>query len=126
MNINYSKKYVNGYLIGGIIYLALAIFLIYYLRADSLNYVWFLFAMVYIAIHFYQKKEKYLTIENGVLKVNSPFGKKVKLSDVNKIKVTSGQYVLNTRESRLRINTHIISQNSLEDLNKELEKLNLS
>jgi hypothetical protein len=125
MKINYSKKHVNGYLIGGIIYLALAIFLVYY-GADSLNYIWFLFAAIYVAIHFYQKREKYLTIENGVLKVNWPFGKKIKLSEVKQIKVYAGKYILKTKESKLKINTQIISPNSLEDLKNELDKLNLN
>ncbi|MEY8022155.1 hypothetical protein AB8P51_15055 [Muriicola sp. SD30] len=125
MKINYSKRYVNGYLIAGILYLALAVFLGYY-RAHPLNYIWFLFAAVYLAIHFYQKKEKYLTIENGVLKVNLPYGEKIRLSEVKQIKVFGGKYILKTNESKLKINTQIISPNSMEDLKNELDKLNLS
>jgi hypothetical protein len=42
---------------------------------------------------FYQRQNKYLTIENG-FKENSPFGKKINLTDIKQIKKFAGDYII--------------------------------
>jgi len=74
---------------------------------------------------FFQKNYKYLTIENGIINVNGPFGKKLILTEIKRIKKFAGDYILKTDEKELTINTQIIDPNSLAELNAELKKLNV-
>ncbi len=81
--------------------------------------------MAYFAIYFYQKKYKYLTIENGILTVNGPFGKNIKLTEIKQIKKFAGDYIVKTDKKELIINIQTIAPNSLTELSNELEKLNV-
>ena len=80
---------------------------------------------MYLGLYFYQKNYKYLTIENGIINVNGPFGKKLNLTEIKRIKKFAGDYILKTDKKELTINTQIIDPNSLAELNAELEKLNV-
>ena len=82
-------------------------------------------SLMYLGTYFYQKNYKYLTIENGIINVNGPFGKKLILTEIKRIKKFAGDYILKTDEKELTINTQIIDPNSLAELNAELEKLNV-
>jgi hypothetical protein len=42
---------------------------------------------MYLSLYFYQRQNKYLTIENGFIKENSPFGKKINLTDIKNQKI---------------------------------------
>ena len=80
---------------------------------------------MYLGIYFYQKNYKYLTIENGIIHVNGPFGKKLNLTEIKRIKKFAGDYILKTDKKELTINTQIIEPTSLSELNDELEKLDV-
>ena len=57
--------------------------------------------------------------------MNSPFGKKLNLIEIKRIKKFAGDYILKTDEKELAINTQIINPSSLAELNAVLEKLNV-
>ena len=83
------------------------------------------FGVLNLIFYFYQKKNQYLTIENGILKINGTFGKKINLAEIKRIKKFAGDYILKTDKKELTINTRIIEPNSFTELNAELEKLNV-
>jgi hypothetical protein len=74
MKLSYCKKHTSINLILGFIWLANAVIQTFIGEAKWYDYVWFVFAAVYFAIFFYQKKAKYLSLENRTLKENWPFG----------------------------------------------------
>ena len=76
-------------------------------------------------MYFYEYFNQYLTIGNGIIKINSPFGKKMNLAEIKRIKKFAGDYILKTEKAELTINTQMIDPNSLAELNAELEKLNV-
>jgi hypothetical protein len=39
---------------------------------------WIVISAMYLSLYFYQRQNKYLTIENGFIKENSPFERKYK------------------------------------------------
>ncbi|SFC99006.1 hypothetical protein [Algibacter pectinivorans] len=126
MRIRYKKRHLNINLIVGIIWLAW--FFISDFTKEKMNwtdYGWLVISLAYLSIYFYQKQNKYLTIENGIIKVNSPFGKKLNLTEIKRIKKFAGDYILKTDEKELTINTQIIDPKSLTELNTKLEKLNV-
>jgi len=126
MRIDYKKKYMNINLIFGLIWLVW--FFIGILIKDELNWIdygWIIISAMYLIGYFYQRQNKYLTIENGILKINSLFGKEINLTEIKQIKKFAGDYILKTDKKELTINTQIIDPKSLTELNAELEKLNV-
>ncbi|WP_295982884.1 hypothetical protein [uncultured Algibacter sp.] len=88
-------------------------------------YTWLGISVMYIAIYSFDYFNQYLTIQNNVIKENHLFGKKINLNEIKRIKKFAGDYILQTDKTELTINTQIIDQNSLTELNAELEKLNV-
>ncbi|WP_179316658.1 hypothetical protein [Winogradskyella undariae] len=127
MKIHYKKKQTSINLITGTVWLVVAIIQTLFID-KSFNWYnsgWYLISSVYFIIYYNQKKGKYLTIENGIIKENFPFGKKLNLSEIKKIKVFTGDYILKTGKKELTINTLLIDQASLERLKEVLHKLNV-
>ena len=126
MKIGYKKKHLNVNLIIGLFWL-----IWFFVRVFEKNepnwtdYGWIVISLMYLGLYFYQKNYKYLTIENGIINVNEPFGKKLNLTEIKRIKKFAGDYILKTDKKELTINTQIIDPNSLAELNAELEKLNV-
>ncbi len=89
------------------------------------NYGMIVISVMYLIRYFYQRENKYLTIENGLIKENGPFGKKIKLTDINQMEKYARDYFLKTEKTKLTINTQIIDPNSLAELKNELDKLNV-
>ena len=126
MKIGYKKRQMNINIILGLIWLVW--FFIGILTKDKLNwtdYGWIVISVMYLSGYFYQRKNKYLTIENGFIKENSPFGKKINLTDIKQIKKFAGDYIIKTEKTELTINTQVIDSNSLAELKNELDKLNI-
>ena len=126
MKIQYKKRQLNFNLIFGIIWLTyFLIQLIFDKEIHWIDYGWILISLAYFGIYFYQKKYKYVSIENGILTVNGPLGKKLNLTEIKRIKKFAGDYILKSDKKDLTINTQIIDPNSLAELNAKLEKLNV-
>ena len=126
MKIGYKKRHLNVNLIFGLIWLVW--FFVGVFGKEEPNwtdYGWLVISIAYLSIYFYQKKYKYVSIENGILSVNGPIGKKLNLTEIKRIKKFAGDYILKTDKSELTINTQIIDPKSLPELNTELEKLNV-
>ena len=126
MRIDYKKRHLNINLILGIVWLTFGLLNLNYDRENRwTDYGYLVFGILYLILYFYQKQYKYLAIENGTLKINGSFGKKVYLTDIKRIKKFAGDYIIKTDKKELTINTQIIDPKSLTELNAELEKLNV-
>ena len=126
MKILYKKKQVKLNLIMGIFWLIYGIVLVVFNEdMNWFDYGWFVFSGIYLIIYFYQKKEKYLTLENGFIKQNWPFGKKMNLNEIKRIRHFAGDYILKSENKELTINIQLIDEESLLELKTELEKLNV-
>ena len=100
-------------------------FIMMYLEGHLwISYFWMAFSVLCIINYYFQKTYQYPSIENGIIKINEPFGKKLKLYEIQKIKKIAGDYILKTDHKELTINTQFIEPKSLILLNSELEKLN--
>ena len=126
MKIGYKKRQMNINLIFGLIWLVW--FFIGILTKDKpkwTDYGWIVISAMYLINYFYQRQNKYLTIENGFIKMNTPFGKKINLNEIKQIRKFAGDYIIKTENTELVINTQIIEPNSIVILESELKKLNL-
>ena len=126
MKIGYKKKHLNVNLILGLVWLVWFFVGVFgKVEPNWTDYGWIIISIMYLGLYFYQKNYKYLTIKNGIINVNGPFGKKLNLSEIKRIKKFAGDYILKTDRKELTINTQIIDPNSLAELNAELEKLDV-
>jgi len=126
MKIAYKKRHLNINLILGLVWLVW--FFVGVFVKEKLNWTDYgcgVISLMYLGLYFYQKNYKYLTIKNGVINIKGPFGKKLNLTEIKRIKKFAGDYILKTDKNELTINTQIIDPNSLTELNTELEKLNV-
>ena len=126
MKIKYKKKrnYIN--LVLGLFWILLGV--ISLIQDDSIrwtDYGYLLAGTLYIGQYLWDFTNQYLTVENGIIKKNTPFGKKINLNEINWIKKFAGDYTLKTETGELKINTELIEENSLAELNSVLGKLNL-
>jgi hypothetical protein len=125
MKIYYKKKTLRLNLILGIVWLSLAILQLSI--QDNMNWIaygWFILAILYFAQYFHQNRNKYLSIENGVIKENWLFGKSLKLDNIHTIKHFAGEYILKTDSKELRIQIPLIENDSLLKLSEKLSELN--
>lgn len=126
MKIQYRKNRHNFNIIFGILFLTLSLLGIFTRDNTSwTEYCFLIMSCSYFGTYFYEKKNQYLTIENGVISVNKPFGKKINLTEIKQIIKYAGDYTLKTDKTKLKINTQIIELNSLSELDAVLEKLNV-
>jgi len=126
MKIPYKKKQLNINLILGIVWLINGIVQTYFdEKLRWYNFGWFILSGVYFIIYINQKTKNYLTIENGIIKENYPFGKKINLDEIKLIKHFAGDIILKTEKTELTINTLLIDEKSIPELKTELKKLNV-
>ncbi len=126
LKIRYKKKRLKNNLIFGIFWTGLGLLNLKYSGENEWKDYGYLFiAILYWSSYFYEKINQYLTIENEGIKKNSPFGKKINFSEINRIKKFSGDYILKTDKEELTINTQIIENKSLTELDRILSQLNL-
>ncbi|NNC49334.1 MAG: hypothetical protein HKO01_02230 [Flaviramulus sp.] len=126
MKIQYTKKRLRGNLIIGLFWLTLSIAKSVLSSYENfIDYFFILMAVMYLGQYFYEWRNQYLNIADKQIEVNYPFGKKINLSEINWIKKFAGDYILKTDKKDLTINTQIIDNVSLNDLNEILAKLDL-
>lgn len=124
MRIEYKKRHLKINLILGIVWLIFGLLGVFTKENTYwTDYGYLAISLLYLILYFYQKQNKYLTIENGIININGLFGKKMNLNEIKQIRKFAGDYILKTGEKELTINTQIIDPNSLAELNAELEKL---
>ena len=124
IKIPYKNKRLRINLILGIVWVLLGIVQIWTSDKISWNeYFWLFFGTFYLVTYFYQKKEKYITIENGIIKENWPFGKAVLLSEIKMIRHFAGDFIIKSADKRLVINIDLIDKESLAQLKEILKSL---
>lgn len=126
MKIKYKKQPLLFYLTAGLFWLIFFIVILFEKeRLNWIDYGWIVMSFVYLGIFYYQKKYKYIIIEDGIIRINGPLGKELKLIEIKRIKKFAGDYIIKTDQKEMTINTQIIDPNSLKELDIELEKLDV-
>ena len=126
MKIKYKKKRFTQNLTFSIIWTVLGFLNLQYSDNNNWTDYGYLFvALLYWFGYVMEKRNQYLTVDNESIKENSPFGKKINLSEISWIKKYAGDYILKTNREKMKIHTEIIDENSLAHLNRTLQKLNL-
>ena len=110
----------------GVIWIIMGLFKVFEPEQFEWKNTWFLIlAIIFVYVLFYRKRKQYLTLENGVISKNSLFHKPLKMSEIKRIEKKSKKYILKTDLRKFTIDTKIIAEKSLSELNTELKKLNV-
>lgn len=93
---------------------------------------WMDFGFLFVALlywgHFlYDLYTPYLTIENGTIRKNILYGwrKNIDIKEIDHIKKFGEEYILKGKSEKLRINTNLIKEESIRELDEFLQKLDL-
>ena len=125
MKIRFTKKRLKHYLIFGIIWLVFGTTAVIFNSENVFNYGYIIIGILYFGTYLFENNKHYLTIENGTISKNHLIPKKINLNEIKRIKKFAGDYILKTDSTELRINTELIEEKSLAELNTVLENLNL-
>ncbi len=128
MKIRFKKKRLYMSAILGIVWTGFGTYNI--LEDENLrwsDYIYLLVGILYIGHYLFDLINQYLIVENGTIRKNLLYGysKKINLNEINLIKKFAGDYTLKTDTQKLKINTDLIEEKSLAELNEILQKLNL-
>lgn len=117
---------MNANLVMGLIWLSFFLVGLFIDRETRwLDYGWLLVSALYLGTYLYQRRYGYLTLDNGVLKLNDPRNKHISLNEVTRFKYFAGDYILESDTKKLKVNTHLLEPTSLVLLKAELEKYGL-
>ncbi|MBT8312540.1 MAG: hypothetical protein HKP23_06920, partial [Flavobacteriaceae bacterium] len=91
-----------------------AIFFLLFIFTDD-DIRWFHFgylaiAAMYLGMYLYQKRNGYLSLENGVLRINDLLGKHIPLREVTHCRYFAGDYILENATQKIKINTQLLDQ----------------
>lgn len=126
MKIGYKKGQIITHLLLGIFWCILGFSKLLF-EDDSRwsDYVFLGTGLLYLLLYVFQKKSAYVAIENGILRLNGPLGKKINLDEVKCVEKNYKAYTLRTDSKKLSINTNTLDPNALSVLTEELEKLDV-
>ncbi len=129
MKIRLKKKRLYLNLVLAIMWIGLAFIKIYdNVEFKFSHYLILALGILYIFMFLYDFKNQYLTVDRGTIRKNMLYGfgrGKIDMNEIKMIKKVARNYILKTENTRLKINTDLIEENSLTDLNKILANLNL-
>ena len=98
----------------------------FFIDTDNLfNFGYFLIGAINIGIYIFENSRQYLIIQNGVITKNGFQPKSLKLDEIKHIRDFAGDYILKTEQDELTITKSFIEENSLLDLEKVLNALDL-
>ena len=128
MKIKFKKKRLRAKLLIGLAWVAFGmISLETNENVRWTDYGYLVVGLLYLGHYWADRTWQYLTIENGVIRKNRlyGFGGAIALKDVVWIKKFAGDYTLKTRQGDLKIDTDLIEEKSLAELNRVLGELDL-
>ena len=121
MKIRYKKWRSKFYLIMIFLWLTLLILNIEFVERSNWTFsVLTILPLVYIPYYTYEYFNQYLKISNGFIYKTSLFPKKIELKKIRGIKNFAGDYIIETDQTKLRIDTTLIDADSLKELNEVL------
>ena len=89
-------------------------------------YAWLILGLLEIGTWYYQNKFQYLQIENNVLTKNSLFPKSIELSKITAIRKYRNSFLIESKETNIKIYKDVISTDSLYQLTDLLNEIQVN
>ena len=126
MKIRYPKRRLKYNLIFGSLFSIFGITAFIIDPDNFVNFGYLIIGLLYLGLYLFENSKQYLTIENGIITKHNLRPKSLELDEIIHIKNFAGDYVLKTKQDELTINKSFVEKNSLFELEKVLEGLNLN
>jgi len=123
MKIRYKRRILRWNFIFGIFWLILGVIAISNNSDNYLNFGYLIAALFYLINYALKSKNQYVGFENGMITLYHLIPKTLLIQDLKKIKKIGGNYILESDEFELKIETNVIEKNSLKDLKTILKNL---
>lgn len=120
MDFPYKKKTVRNHFVLGSAWILIGIIGVAMNRISWANCFFILLGLGSIALYFHDKKNPYLTIEDGKIRKNNLFGRKLDLNTLQHLKKGKGKIQLTTSEQQMTIRLHFIDETQHFELTKML------
>jgi len=121
MTIGYNKKRLRSNLYISIVWFIIGVIQIGLMKDQYwLGFGWIVLAVLFLISFLYKSKKKYITITDQYIKQNLPFGKTIKLEDLESINYFSEEYIIKSETQEIRVNTNLIEEGSQAKLKKIL------
>jgi len=121
MTIGYNKKRLRSNLYISIVWFIIGVIQIGLMKDQYwLGLGWIVLAVLFLISFLYKSKKKYITITDQYIKQNLPFGKTIKLEDLESINYFSEEYIIKSETQEIRVNTNLIEEGSQAKLKKIL------
>lgn len=119
-----QQKRLN--LLQGIVWLLLGAIGLFKKKENYFFYAYIVLGFIHLWAFFQDKYKGYISVVNGKLKThhNPFFNKQINLNEVTKVVKSSDTYLLRTNNKEVKINTSLISEESMQQLNEVLDAVN--
>lgn len=90
-----------------------------------MDYGWILLSAGYFSMWLYQRRYRYLIVEDGYIVKNGPLGQRMALGEIGQVRKFAGEYILRSGKGELRVDSQIMAPESLPILLGFLENLDV-
>ena len=125
MIIPYNRKIVRKELILGSVFFILGVAFIWSEPDSIFRYGLVLLGLLHLISGFYQLRNPYLKVENGILTRVGLLPKTIKLSEVEKTRKFAGDYTLFSKGKKLKINSELVNSHQKTELTNFILSLNI-
>lgn len=123
LKIKYPKGRLQNNIGYGIVMIGVGLFAVYINSSSIFSYLWIVVGFLQLGTSLYQKKNQYITIEEDRLIKHSLIPKTIEVSKIQRIRKFVNSYRIETAEGSIRIEKDFIEEESLQDLQKFLDRL---
>lgn len=123
MKIRYKRRIIRGNFIFGLFWLILGVIAITNNSGNLFNFGYLIAAFIYFTKYFLKSKNQYVSIDNGIITLNKFIPKSLHIKDLKKIQKVGKDYLLESDNIKLKIETSLIEKNSLKDFKAILKHL---
>lgn len=87
---------------------------------------WMLISVLYFGMFIYQKRYDYFVVENNMIRLNGPLGKKIHVNQITKVNYFAGEYVVHYQHKKAKISIASLDEDTKKQLKDFFDHLNLA
>jgi len=122
MKIPYKKQRSTSALISAILWGTYGFYGIYTGVNSTFDYIAPIVSICYFIYYLFDKETCYFTLEDGNIKTRKIFGKRITLSEIERVDEEENKLILKSKNSEFQIDKQIIPSETLDRFKIELKK----
>lgn len=86
---------------------------------------WMLISILYFGMFIYQKRYDYFVVENNMIRLNGPLGKKIHVNHITKVNYFAGEYVVHYLNKKAKISIASLDEDTKKQLKDFIDHLHI-